>query len=182
MESVTEKRKVVCLCGSTKFNEAYERANFDETLAGNIVLTIGVDMKSAFTELHFAGKSEAELGEIKSSLDTLHFAKIDLADEILVLNVGGYIGESTRKEIKYAHEHDKSVRYLAEPEKIYVYKVVDGNPDVGFYVLRSNKELLDWMEDQLDTTTLNGMGHGFTFEIDIEPFTQGELDAMPTYE
>lgn len=107
---VKEKPTVVCLCGSTRFGNAFTQANLAETLAGNIVLTIGCNMKSD-TEL-FGHLSEVERNAIKADLDELHKRKIDLADEILVLNVGGYIGESTRSEILYAQEHGKNVRYL----------------------------------------------------------------------
>lgn len=95
---------VVCLCGSTRFHEAFQQANYALTLAGEIVLSIGCNTKS-----------DAGLGitdEQKIALDELHKRKIDIADEVLVLNVGGYIGESTRCEIKYATNCGKPVRYL----------------------------------------------------------------------
>jgi len=102
--------RIVCLCGSTRFSEAYQQANLAETLAGRIVLTIGCDMRS---DAHlFADHSPEELAEIKARLDWLHLRKIDLADEILVLNVGGYAGESTRREIAYARETGKTIRWL----------------------------------------------------------------------
>lgn len=101
---------IVCLCGSTRFSEAYQRANFEETLLGRIVLTIGCDMKS--DESLFRSLGPDELEALRHQLDELHLRKIDLADEILVLNVDGYIGESTRREIKYAEDHGKRVRYL----------------------------------------------------------------------
>lgn len=100
---------VVCLCGSTRFSEAYQQANLQETLAGRIVLTIGADMKSD-NEL-FTSMSEVELAETKQRLDSLHLQKIDLSDSILVLNVDGYIGESTKREIEYATQAGKLVRY-----------------------------------------------------------------------
>jgi hypothetical protein len=102
--------KIVCLCGSTRFSEAYQQANLHETLAGNIVLTIGCDMR-ADGDL-FADKSEAELTQIKTRLDSLHLRKIDLADEVLILNVGGYVGDSTRREIEYATRKNKLIRWL----------------------------------------------------------------------
>jgi hypothetical protein len=102
--------RIVCLCGSTRFSAAFREANLRETLAGRIVLTIGCDMRSD-VEL-FSDKSEWELREIKDDLDILHLQKIRLADEILVLNVGGYVGESTRREIEYAREIGKKVRWL----------------------------------------------------------------------
>lgn len=106
---------IVCLCGSTRFGKAFEEANFQETLAGKIVLTIGCTARPD-AEL-FAGKSEGELKEIKQRLDWLHLRKIEIADEILVLNVGGYVGESTRREILYADKLGLPIRWL-EPEHI----------------------------------------------------------------
>ena len=105
-----ETPRIVCLCGSTRFGEAFAKANLEETLAGRIVLSIGCNMKSD-TEI-FGNLSESKLQEIKTGLDELHKRKIDLADEILVLNVGGYIGDSTRSEIEYAVMHGKLIRWL----------------------------------------------------------------------
>lgn len=99
-----ERPTIVCLCGSTRFSQAFQQANFEETLAGHIVLTIGCDFKS-----------DAALGlthEDKERMDILHKHKIDLADEILVLNVGGYIGTSTAGEIEHAHKQRKRIRFL----------------------------------------------------------------------
>ena len=48
-------------------------------------------------------------------LDNMHKRKIDMADSIYVINVGGYIGESTRSEIDYATRHGKEILYL-EPQ------------------------------------------------------------------
>lgn len=111
---VSSRPTIVCLCGSTRFSEAFQKANFDETLAGNIVLTIGCDMRSD-GEL-FAHMTEDERDAIKERLDELHLHKIDLADEVLVLNVDGYVGDSTRREVRYAFTHNKRIRLL-EPDK-----------------------------------------------------------------
>ena len=96
-------RKIVCLCGSTKFKEAFEKANREETSKGNIVLTVamfghleGLDMNS----------------EVIKTFNDVHFDKILLSDEVLILNVNGYIGESTRNELNYAIENGKTIRYL----------------------------------------------------------------------
>lgn len=101
---------IVTLCGSTRFGEEFRAANLRETLEGRIVLSVGCDTKSD-NDL-FAGKSVEELTLIKARLDVLHFAKIDLSDEILVLNCEGYIGESTRRELEYARMRGKTVRFL----------------------------------------------------------------------
>ena len=79
-----------------------------ETLAGKIVLTIGVNMRD---ESNWNGMTPMERCRIKDSLDELHKRKIDLSDEILVLNVSGYIGNSTRCEIEYAQKAGKEIRY-----------------------------------------------------------------------
>jgi hypothetical protein len=104
---------VVCLCGSTRFGEAFQKANLKETLAGNIVLSIGCNMKS--DDEIFGHMPQVEFEATKKMLDTLHFRKIDLCNEVLVLNVGGYIGHSTRNEIEYAKSFGKIIRYL-EPQ------------------------------------------------------------------
>ena len=106
--------KIVCLCGSTRFSAAYQQANLEETLAGHIVLTIGSDTQSD-AEL-FADKTAEELATITRRLAALHRHKIELADEILVLNVDGYIGDSTRSEIDYAIRLGKTIRYLEPPK------------------------------------------------------------------
>lgn len=96
---------IVCLCGSTRFIEAFFNEGRKETLKGHIVLSVSVVTTgpSDHTGEHFG---------IKKMLDELHKRKIDLADEVLVLNVGGYIGESTRSEIEYAEKLGMPIRYL----------------------------------------------------------------------
>jgi len=102
---------IVCLCGSTRFIEAFHVANLKETLAGKIVLSIGCDFKSDH-DLRLAGELTSH---DKERLDGLHLGKIALADEVLFLNVGGYMGESTRRELAYAHSLGKAIRYLQPP-------------------------------------------------------------------
>jgi hypothetical protein len=104
------KRTVVCLCGSTRFSEAYQKANIDETLAGRIVLTIGCDLHT--DAALFAHYSSEALLAVKRRLDALHFDKIRLADEVLVLNVGGYLGLSTVQEVLFAVSLGKRLRWL----------------------------------------------------------------------
>ncbi len=111
---IKKKPIVVCLCGSTRFGKQFEEANLRETLAGNIVLTIGCSMRSD-AEL-FKDKDSLELVEIKTDLDELHKRKIDLSDEVLILNVNGYVGESTFGELIYAAKQGKVIRWL-EPDK-----------------------------------------------------------------
>lgn len=95
--------KVITLCGSTRFRREFEEANKRLTLAGNIVISVG-----------FFGHDDAQSvsAQAKRMLDDMHKRKIDMADEIYVINVGGYVGASTRSEIAYARAHYKPVHYL----------------------------------------------------------------------
>lgn len=106
--------RIVCLCGSTRFFDQFMAANYALTMQGVIVLSVGFYHHLA-AEVHGTLHGEdvgVETDEQKVALDELHKRKIDLADEIFVLNVDGYIGDSTRSEIEYAESHDKPVRYL----------------------------------------------------------------------
>jgi hypothetical protein len=111
---------VVCLCGSTRFHDEFRRANLRLTIAGQIVLSIGCDTKSD-ADLTAAARLGNDPAAVKTRLDELHKRKIDLADYVLVLNVGGYIGDSTRSEIGYARTLGKPVRYLQPPGPVSPY-------------------------------------------------------------
>lgn len=102
--------RIVCLCGSTRFVDVFDTVSLEETLAGRIVLSIATT-RAGEADL-FAERSPAEQQELRDRLAALHLAKIDLADEILVLNVGGYIGSQTRVEIEHAERTGTPVRYL----------------------------------------------------------------------
>lgn len=98
--------KVITLCGSTKFKEQFLQAQKELTLKGNIVISVGL----------FGHSGDTITDEQKIMLDDMHKRKIDMADEIFVINVGGYIGSSTRSEIDYAEAHGKKVNYLENAE------------------------------------------------------------------
>lgn len=102
------KYQVVTLCGSTRFKEEFLRQQKLLTLAGKIVISVGL--------FGHSGDSEALAEETKLMLDDMHKRKIDMADEILVINKDGYIGSSTKSEIEYALKTNKKVNYL-EPLK-----------------------------------------------------------------
>ena len=113
------KYKVITLCGSTRFKDAFIEAQKRLTLEGNIVISVGLFGHSGDNEV-WEGMDENTLTQTKVMLDDMHKRKIDMADEIYVINVGGYIGESTKSEIAYAKEHGKAVVYLEKdtsPEK-----------------------------------------------------------------
>jgi hypothetical protein len=99
---MVENYKVITLCGSTKFKDQFMEVQKKLTLEGNIVISVGC----------FGHAGDIFSDEQKLMLDDMHKRKIDMADEIFVINVGGYIGESTKSEIEYAKKHNKKVNYL----------------------------------------------------------------------
>lgn len=103
--------KVITLCGSTRFKDEFMKAEKELTLQGNIILSVEVFGHAGDNEI-WEDMGEGTLTRTKKMLDDMHKRKIDMSDEIFVINVGGYIGESTRSEIEYAKEHGKVVRYL----------------------------------------------------------------------
>ena len=96
--------KVITLCGSTRFKDAFIESQERLTLDGNIVISVGLFGHSGDDEVWTPGTKEM--------LDDMHKRKIDMADEVFIINVGGYIGSSTQSEIEYAMKAGKQVRYL----------------------------------------------------------------------
>ena len=109
------KYKVITLCGSTRFKNEFMEAQKRLTLEGNIVIRVGLFGHSGDSEV-WENMDEGTLTATKAMLDDMHKRKIDMADEIFVINVGGYIGDSTRSEIEYAKMHGKQINYLEAPE------------------------------------------------------------------
>ncbi len=105
------KYKVITLCGSTKFKEQFIRIQKELTLKGNIVISVGLFGHSGDNEV-WENMDEGTLTKTKEMLDDMHKRKIDMADEIFVINVDGYIGESTKSEIEYAKAVGKNISYL----------------------------------------------------------------------
>ncbi|MGX6606632.1 hypothetical protein ACWKSP_31590 [Micromonosporaceae bacterium Da 78-11] len=101
-----DRPEIVCICGSTRFADEMSAANRELTFAGVIVVAPGVFLRA---EKRDTGGSITD--EQKAALDALHLRKIDLADRVLVVNPGGYVGESTSREIAYAHATGKPVSF-----------------------------------------------------------------------
>lgn len=101
------KYKVITLCGSTRFKDEFLRIQKKLTLEGHIVISVGL----------FGHSGDKEVWDLdnKKMLDDMHKSKIDMADEIFVINVGGYIGKSTQAEIEYAKSNGKTISYLETP-------------------------------------------------------------------
>lgn len=97
--------RVVCLIGSTRYREEYEAANREETIAGNIVVTVGLYGHEENIDMQ---------GSLKKQLDVLHLCKIDMADEVLCIDPTPTHGNSTQAEISYAVSLNKRVRFRHE--------------------------------------------------------------------
>ena len=110
------KYKVITLCGSTRFKDKFMEVQKRLTLEENIVISVGLFGHSGDDEV-WENMDEGTLTKTKEMLDDMHKRKIDMADEIFVINVGGYIGSSTRSEIEYAKAAGKPVRYLEPVEE-----------------------------------------------------------------
>ena len=106
--------KVITLCGSTRFKDEFLETQKRLTLEGNIVISVGLFGHSGDDVVWTEG--------VKDMLDRQHLAKIDLADEIFVINVGGYIGDSTRREIAYAEYKGKTIKYMENSKKASIYE------------------------------------------------------------
>jgi hypothetical protein len=105
--------KVITLCGSTRFKKEFIEVQKKLTLKGHIVISVGLFGHSGDDEV-WDGMDEDTLTKTKEMLDDMHKRKIDMADEIYVINKGGYIGESTRSEIEYAKAHGKIINYYED--------------------------------------------------------------------
>lgn len=106
-----EKTPIICLCGSTRFTREMLIKQWELTKQGYIVVSW-----CALPDDYYQGIDKAHVGDqegVKAFVDEIHKRKIDISDEILVIDIGGYIGDSTHSEINYAIKRGKPVRYLS---------------------------------------------------------------------
>ena len=104
MSILKDKYNVITLCGSIRFKNEFMKVQEELTLDGNIVFTP-----------NFFNNLKGEINaETKKMLDEMHRQKIDMSNEIYVINCGGYIGESTKSEIEYAKANGKMISYLED--------------------------------------------------------------------
>lgn len=137
-----ENFKIITLCGSTKFKDQFIAEQKRLTLEGNIVISVGL--------FGHSGDVEVFTDNTKEMLDNMHKRKIDLADEIFVINVGGYIGTSTKNEIEYAISTNKPVIYLENIQtkkeiiEDFITKLNNGkdiDPEIAEIVNKTHDEL-----------------------------------------
>jgi hypothetical protein len=101
--------KVVTLCGSTRFQADFAEVNQRLTLDGCVVISLGMFSLPGLPDHDWATYDS----ELKKRLARVHLQKIRMADEVYIVDPGGYVGESTRREIAYAESLGKPVRYLS---------------------------------------------------------------------
>ena len=116
---------IITLCGSTKFKQEFLNVNKWLTLQGNVVISVGL-----FGQID----NEPISPEEKILLDEIHKVKIDLANEIFVINVDGYIGKSTKSEMEYADQKGKKIRFY-----------MDEKSDLNMWYYKfSNRQQSEW--------------------------------------
>lgn len=116
------KPKVITLCGSSRFPDAFHIANAHLSLLGYVVISLGLYGHADKPEgSRFLTSDGNEQTAEKRNLDQLHYRKIDISDGIFVINVGGYVGSSTRREIEYARGLGKSVEWLFPPDNMLAW-------------------------------------------------------------
>jgi len=112
-----KKPKIICFCGSSRFTADMAVLMWECEKMGNICIGLHL-MPSGYGEAKGYGKEYHHLGElegVEKQMDELHLRKIDLADMVYIININGYIGESTRNEINYAEKLGKPIEYLVKP-------------------------------------------------------------------
>ena len=189
------KYPVITLCGSTRFKEQFLEAQKRLTLAGNIVISVGL--------FGHSGDNEVWSDGTKEMLDDMHKRKIDMADAIYVINVDGYIGESTRSEIEYAKKNGKEVLYLEEnetsiPEETVreIAEMLDCghicylNPDTLETVFTLNPGSWEYYEESEDDIKIREQVDSWERRITLAPpesfesfkFMEGFIDELPERE
>lgn len=111
-----EKPKITCICGSTKFADVHAITRWELEKEGKVICLMINYLPTWYAD-NQGWKGNDHFGEqagIKDILDELHLRKIDIADDLFIVNVNGYIGESTRKEIEYAKSLNKPITYLED--------------------------------------------------------------------
>lgn len=113
------KPKIVCICGSTRFADFHAIKKWELEKDGKTICLM-INYLPEWYAKEQGWKGLAHFGEqsgLKELLDELHLRKIDLADELFIINLDGYIGESTRREIEYAKSKGKPVHYWCQDEQ-----------------------------------------------------------------
>lgn len=152
-----KKYNVITLCGSTRFKKEFLELQEKLTLEGNIVISVGVFRHADNIDINAA---------TKAMLDDIHKRKIDMADEIFVIDVDGYIGKSTKSEIEYAKAQKKKVVYLIHP---LIGKEICFRRENTHHII---KEVIEFDEDTF------GQGDFAVITEDGQYFYECEIDFL----
>ncbi|MEU4623540.1 hypothetical protein AB0G04_26645 [Actinoplanes sp. NPDC023801] len=108
-QSAGSAAKVITLCGSTRFEAEFAEVSQRLTMEGCVVISLGM-----FSLPELPGYDwTVDRSDLKGRIGAVHRQKIRMADEVYIVDPGGYVGESTRREIDYAESLGKPVRYLS---------------------------------------------------------------------
>lgn len=105
--------EIICLCGSSRFIDHMAVLAWEFEKRGAICLSLHL-LPAWYTN---QADHQAEFEGIADRMDELHLRKIDLANKVVVVDVGGYIGDSTKREIAYAKATGKPVEFLSQLEE-----------------------------------------------------------------
>lgn len=103
--------KIITICGSLKFKNEMMKVAEQLALEGDCVITPVYPTEENYT------RTDEQIENLKN----VHFKKIDLSDAIYVVDVNGYIGESTKLEIEYAQSKNLEIFYLENCYKYFKY-------------------------------------------------------------
>lgn len=117
------KPKIICICGSTRFSDLHAIAKWNFEKKGKAICLMINYLPEWYCKQEGWRIETGHVGEqagVKEVLDELHKRKIDICDEVFVVNYQGYIGESTKDEIEYATKLGKPIRYMEEKNRINI--------------------------------------------------------------
>ncbi len=185
------KYRIITLCGSTRFRDEFREAEKKLTLEGNIVISVGLYGHGGDEEV-WENMPEGTVTETKEMLDDMHKRKIDLSDEIFVINKGGYLGESTLSEIDHAIRTGKRVRYLEEADWLHNFNTylaqvehellenrpegMESDQDVYRYVGRESQALHDMYREHRPPVSAAKDLHGFF--VPVRHAGKAQLNAI----
>lgn len=172
---MVDKYKVITLCGSTRFKDEFMQAQKSLTLDGNIVISVGLFGHAGDDEV-WENMAEGTWTSTKAMLDDMHKRKIDMADEIYVINVGGYIGESTREEIEYAKQTGKKVRYYEETSPEHIYEVIRAVSEEKDPLTGDRLDIGDLEKDENYLAAVSMLASKYAEPASEEPAGEPELE------
>ena len=116
-EKSDSRNNIITLCGSSRFKDEYLKVQKELSLKGYLVLSLGL----------FGHSGDDEAWAKKDLLDRVHLQKIDMSSAIFVIDVDGYVGETTKSEIEYAISRGKTVYFYSRNDLDKVREIPNGS-------------------------------------------------------